>query len=67
MSRSNDGDYLDGQADDSVARGNVTSPVCGYVPGSVEPCRECPRLISALHRCGILLETLDLTPENQTD
>ena len=32
---------------------------CEYVKNSMEPCKDCPRVIQALHMCGILKETLD--------
>ena len=39
---------------------------CGYVKNSIEPCKTCPKLMSCLHRCELLKETLnELT--NQSD
>lgn len=29
---------------------------CDYIKGSNEPCKDCPRRITALHMCGILQE-----------
>jgi hypothetical protein len=30
---------------------------CDYIKDSNEPCKDCPRLITALYRCEILKET----------
>jgi len=29
---------------------------CDYIENSNEPCKDCPRVMSALHRCDVLLE-----------
>ena len=39
---------------------------CDYVKNSNEPCKDCPRVMTALHRCDILLEIKDeLYEENR--
>ena len=32
--------------------------MCTYIKNSVNPCETCPRLISALHKCKLLQETI---------
>lgn len=32
--------------------------MCDYVKNSVEPCKDCPRRMSALHMCKLLQETM---------
>lgn len=38
-------------------------PPCKYVSDSCEPCPGCPRLMSALYRCGFLQDTLHQAEE----
>lgn len=37
--------------------------VCKYKKNSNEPCKDCPRLMSALYRCGLLQEYLKETQD----
>jgi hypothetical protein len=32
--------------------------MCTYIENSIEPCPTCPKLISALHMCELLQETI---------
>jgi hypothetical protein len=33
--------------------------MCTYVENSIEPCNTCPKVITALHMCNLLKETLN--------
>lgn len=39
--------------------------MCDYKKNSVEPCETCPRLITALHMCKLLQETIELDDKSK--
>lgn len=39
--------------------------ICEYVENSVEPCKNCPQCITALHMCKLLQETAKIAQEDK--